>query len=927
MNESRRAIVALAMSTLAFTTCFACWIVNSVLLTFLGSAGAYSFDEAQVGWLLAAPILTGALSRVPLGILTDRFGGRTVFFALMLLAACPMYLLSYADNYYEFLLASMGFGLAGGSFAVGVGYVSAWFEKNRQGTALGIFGLGNIGAALTTIIAPRMLTYLTAHGAEVEGWRLLPKIYALALVMTAVVFFATTRPRLPSGGVRKTVTAQLAPLRDIIVWRFGLYYFLLFGGFVALAQWIVPYSVNVYGMSVATAGLLAAAFSLPSGVIRMAGGWLSDRFGARTIMYWVFSGSALICLFLSIPRMEIESPGEGVSAASAGAITSVSSQLVVVGTRSYPLTPPPQASASQDQSASILPRITSWHIPVVSPNDRVEKKQLIARGVTRINYPANARMFVILIFALGVLTGLGSAGVYRFIPDQFPGSVGAVGGMVGLLGALGGFIFPPLFGYLLRGTGLWSSCWVALMLLSLVCLFWMHRVVRRLMQAEAPDLVQLLEQRPSTFLSTPISRPGDLPERETVTSVADLLKRVPWFEDLDEEELKKIARAGTRRSVDADEYVFREGDEGDALYVILEGTVKVTRGAGQGNEIELATLRAGDCLGEIALIDGTPRSASVRAVEPCEFFLIHRREFLTLLTRSSRILADILVGLSAKVRQNTDRFYEMRLQKEKLRAQQEIDRHRSLSEMVAGLAHELNTPLGIVNHAASIISEQLAARELDSLGVNKNGQEALNDVREASILVQENIARADRLVRNFKHLSVSQVSDTRETLDLRKLTQEVVGLYKLKARASGLQVEIIDQLDADKVMWEGYPGHYSQIILNLLTNADRYAYPSGKGGKVEIVLSNERGAGMEARYLVVIRDFGQGIPEENLSRIFDPFFTTGRSAGGTGLGLSIVKTLVTDSLGGEIRVESSPGQGTQIEMNIPLVVRESLVTE
>jgi MFS transporter, NNP family, nitrate/nitrite transporter len=123
--------------------CFACWVLNAVLITFLVGSGVYPFAETQVAWLLAVPILTGALIRLPLGMLTDAYGGRVVFPLLMLFVAIPMYLLSLADSYPAFLVASLGFGLAGGGFAVGVGYVSLWFSGARQGTALGVFGVGN----------------------------------------------------------------------------------------------------------------------------------------------------------------------------------------------------------------------------------------------------------------------------------------------------------------------------------------------------------------------------------------------------------------------------------------------------------------------------------------------------------------------------------------------------------------------------------------------------------------------------------------------------------------------------------------------------------------------------------------------------------------------------------------------------------------
>ena len=238
--------------------------------------------------------MTGSIFRLPAGVLTDKFGGKPVFTALLLFCAVPMFLLSQANSYWTFALCSFGFGLVGVSFSIGIAYTSVWFPKNRQGLALGIFGAGNAGSALTTLIAPTLLDRFTEHGQNVEGWRTLPVVYAVALVAMGVVFYAATTNKKPQSAV-KTVAQQLEPLKDIRVWRFGLYYFLVFGCFVAFSQWLVPYFVNVYYLPLVMAGFLAALFSFPSGVIRALGGWMSDRFGGRKVMYWVLGLSLGLC--------------------------------------------------------------------------------------------------------------------------------------------------------------------------------------------------------------------------------------------------------------------------------------------------------------------------------------------------------------------------------------------------------------------------------------------------------------------------------------------------------------------------------------------------------------------------------------------------------------------------------------------------------
>ncbi|MDH3717146.1 MAG: MFS transporter, partial [Planctomycetota bacterium] len=310
-DESRLAWRILAINTLAFTVCFAAWMMNGVLITFLVDNGVHSWGPSEMGWLIGIPVLTGAIFRLPLGLATDQWGGRYVYGLLLLACAVPMFLVSYCNTYWQFFIAGLGFGFAGTSFAVGIAYTSVWFPKHQQGTALGIFGAGNAGAALTSLGAPHVLNWLTDGGANLEGWRNLPRIYAAVLVVMGIVFLLATTNRVPPGSATKSLAERLAPLKVLRVWRFGLYYFFVFGGFVALAQWLVPYYVNAYATSVALAGALAAVNSLPSGVIRAAGGWMSDAWGARSVMYWVLGISLVCCALLIVPQMDIRSPGSG----------------------------------------------------------------------------------------------------------------------------------------------------------------------------------------------------------------------------------------------------------------------------------------------------------------------------------------------------------------------------------------------------------------------------------------------------------------------------------------------------------------------------------------------------------------------------------------------------------------------------------------
>ena len=162
LSQSHR---ILFLNTLAFTVCFACWTLNGVLVTYLVDNGIFHWSVVQVGWLLGIPILTGSIMRLPIGILTDKFGGKYVFSLLLLLCSIPLFLLPLANSFFMFALLSFLFGMVGTSFAVGIGYTSIWYPKEWQGRALGIFGMGNAGSSITTFLAPSLLNhfYINDH--------------------------------------------------------------------------------------------------------------------------------------------------------------------------------------------------------------------------------------------------------------------------------------------------------------------------------------------------------------------------------------------------------------------------------------------------------------------------------------------------------------------------------------------------------------------------------------------------------------------------------------------------------------------------------------------------------------------------------------------------------------------------------------------
>ena len=412
----------LGMSTLAFTVCFAVWTIFSIIGVKIKQD--LGLSDTQFGLLAGTPILTGSLSRIFLGIWTDQYGGRVVYVLTMLAAAAATFALSYATSYEMMLLAALGIGLAGGSFAVGVAYVSKWYPKEKQGTALGVFGAGNVGAAVTKFVAPFVMIAF--------GWTVVAQVWAIVLVVTAILFWLLTEddPELMARRATKQkakgIFLQLEPLRNLQVWRFSIYYFFVFGAFVALALWLPRYLVGVYELDIKSAGMIAAFYSIPASIFRAYGGHLSDKYGARTIMYWTFGVAAVTTFMLSYPNTD----------------------YVIHGIHG-PIT--------FSTSLSLVP-------------------------------------FVILIFVLGFFMSLGKAAVYKHIPVYYPDHVGSVGGLVGMIGGLGGFVLPIAFGALLDLTGIWTSCFMLLFAIVGVSLAWMHLSIRRMeKQALAGELADLPE--------------------------------------------------------------------------------------------------------------------------------------------------------------------------------------------------------------------------------------------------------------------------------------------------------------------------------------------------------------------------------------------------------------------------------------------------
>ena len=285
----------LTSSTISFTVCFMIWMMFAVLG--IPIKEQLGLNETEFGLLAATPVLSGSLIRVPLGIWTDRYGGRIVLFVLMLACVIPIYMMQFATELWQFLVIGLFVGLAGGSFSVGTPYVARWFNKDKQGLAMGVFGAGNAGSAINKLIAPSIIV--------AAGWQMVPTVYAVIMLVTAILFwfFSYHDPKhLVSSKV--SLGQQLALMKDPAVLRYCQYYSVVFGGYVALALWMVRYYVGEYGFSLQSAAFLAACFSLPGGVLRALGGWLSDKYGAYKVTWGVMWVIWVVCFILSYPQTD-----------------------------------------------------------------------------------------------------------------------------------------------------------------------------------------------------------------------------------------------------------------------------------------------------------------------------------------------------------------------------------------------------------------------------------------------------------------------------------------------------------------------------------------------------------------------------------------------------------------------------------------------
>lgn len=390
------------------------------------------------------------------------------------------------------------------------------------------------------------------------------------------------------------------------------------------------------------------------------------------------------------------------------------------------------------------------------------------------------------------------------------------------------------------------------------------------------------------------------------------LRDFSFFLSFSPEQLQRIVGMGQVVSLKANQIVFKQGECVGAMFLILKGGVKLGGEDSAGTIYTYGQLEKGQVFGELALLRGEPSRVTATTTQDSDLLVIDRAMLLKLMSSfEPELFLNIFLTLNEQTRVAAERGFREVLSRRMLDLQIEAEKQRALTQMVAGVAHEINTPLSVINTAVTIMARQLAAPEEVTI-------QRAADIAESLELMRLNVERADQLVRSFKKISVSQLKDEKETFNIAEAIEETIGLVFVSLKRSRVQIKFHNKLAPDQKKWLGYRGFLSQVVINLLTNAERYAYPKGVGGVVDVTIWLEE----DKNYYLSVKDNGTGIPPKDQAHIFEPFFTTGKSVGGTGLGLSIVNSLVTNALKGEIKLKSEMGKGAEFLVIFPRTISE-----
>ena len=362
-----------------------------------------------------------------------------------------------------------------------------------------------------------------------------------------------------------------------------------------------------------------------------------------------------------------------------------------------------------------------------------------------------------------------------------------------------------------------------------------------------------------------------------------------------------IADAASSIFVQSNSVIYQQGQPSSAMYFIVSGKVGIEKVNENGEKNKLAEYSEYEVFNDGILSDELHQVTAIALVD-CELLIVDRSIMLEIVRISTpEETMKVFLAMSKQMRAT----FEIHM----LAAQMEAEKQRALTEMVAGVAHEINTPLGIINTAVNIMARELAAPKEVTI-------QRAADIAESLELMRRNVERTHKLVQDFQKISVSHLMEEKELLDISLAVEDIVSLVLVNLKRSQIGVNFFNRLTFEQKGWVGYRGVLSQILINLLTNAERHEYPIGVRGAEDVTIE----LADEKNYCLTVQDYGKGIPKENQTRVFEPFFTTARSVGGTGLGLAIVHNLVVNVLKGKILLRSEQTKGTAFQIIIPRVL-------
>lgn len=372
------------------------------------------------------------------------------------------------------------------------------------------------------------------------------------------------------------------------------------------------------------------------------------------------------------------------------------------------------------------------------------------------------------------------------------------------------------------------------------------------------------------------------------------LDGVELFDAFSREERAAVAARGRVVDVPAGAVLVRQDDDADALFVLLDGEVRVLRWDASGGEVEIGRRHSGECFGEMAMIDGGQRSATVETVGPCRLFVLSRQDFHDVIAPSPAMLSKLLRELSLKIRDVSERVVQEDLDRRTHAAEAELARHRAITQAVTGLAHELNTPLGVCITAASHLAGALPPQCREAAG-------------EAVDLLVDNLKRCAGLMETFTTIAALHDAEPLEPLDLVDVIGHAAALFAMDRPDARLEIRMPD---AAAIPWLGYRGHLERVLRQIFDNAAIHAYgDSDVARRLDVDVAPDRLGGRPA-LKVTLRDYGEGLPEEPARKLFEAFYTTKRAQGCKELGLTIVYNAVTGPLCGRVRIEpADDGRG------------------